>query len=61
MKNLFFKKKNNLKINDILKVLNLKQLKKNIFIDDIKELDSAGNNDITFFNSIKYLDALKKN
>ena len=60
MKNLFFKKKNNLKINDILKVLNLKQLKKNIKIDDIKELDSAGNNDITFFNSIKYLDALKK-
>ena len=60
MKNLFFKKKNNLKINDILKVLNLKQLKKNIIIDDIKELDSAGNKDITFFNSIKYLDALKK-
>ena len=39
MKNLFFKKKNNLKINDILKVLNLKKLKKNIKIDDIKELD----------------------
>ena len=53
MKNFFFKKKNNLKINDILKVLNLKQLKKNIKIDDIKELDLAGKNDITFFHSIK--------
>ena len=46
MKNLFFKK-NNLKINDILKVLNLKK-KKNIKINDIKELETAGNNDITF-------------
>ncbi len=58
MKNLFFKKKLNIKINDILNLLNLKKIKKNISINDIKELDQATKNDISFFHSINYSDSL---
>ena len=60
MKNLFFKKKNNLKINDILNCLNLKKIKKNIKVNDIKELDKANQNDITFIHSLKYKESLKR-
>ena len=59
MGNLFFKKKNNLKINDILNCLNLKKIKKNIKVNDIKELDKASQNDITFIHSLKYKASLK--
>ena len=59
MENLFFKKKNNLKINDILNCLNLKKIKKNIKVNDIKELDKANQNDITFIHSLKYKESLK--
>ncbi len=59
--NSFFKKNNNIKINDILNVLNLKnKRKKNIKINDIKELEFAKEKDITFFHSKKYLNSLKK-
>ncbi len=60
MKNVFFKKINNIKLNDILSLLNLKKQKKNYKINDIKELQSGTNKDISFFNSAKYLDSLKK-
>ena len=60
MENPFFKKKKNIKINDILIALNLKTQKINFLLNDIKELGSANKNDITFFNSIKYLELLKK-
>ena len=60
MANPFFKKKNNIKINDILMLLNLNKQKTNFKLNDIKELDAAGKNDITFFNSKKYLKQLKK-
>ena len=60
MQNPFFIKKNNVKINEILTNLNLSKQKKNYVIKDIKDLDSANINDITFFHSIKYLDSLKK-
>ena len=60
MKNPFFEKRNNVKINDILLKINLKKQKKNYLITDIKDLDSAGKNDITFFHSTKYLNSLKK-
>ena len=59
MKINFFKKKNNIKINDILNILNLKKKKKNFKVHDIKELDSAKKDDVSFFHSSKYLDALK--
>ena len=60
MKNPFFKKKTNIRINDIFKLLKLKKIKNNIKINDIKDLDTAGKNDITFFDSLKYLDSLNK-
>ena len=60
MRNIFFKKKNNIKINDILKLLNLKKEKVNFKINDIKELNTANKNDISFLHSIKYLNYLKK-
>ena len=60
MKNNFFKKENNLKINSILKLLNLKIRKKNYLINDIRDLDHAKKNDISFFQSINYLSNLKK-
>ena len=60
MKNPFFKKKNNIKINDILRNLNLKRQKINFAVEDIKELDNASKKDISFFHSNKYLDKLKK-
>ncbi len=60
MKNFFFKKKNNIKINDILTALGLKKQKKNYKVNDIKELDVATANDISFFHSFKYLDYIKK-
>ena len=60
MKNPFFKKKKNIKINDILILLKLKKQKVNFPVNDIKELETAKKNDITFFNSIKYLELIKK-
>ena len=60
MKYSFFKKNNNIKINDILGLLNLKKHKENRKINNIKELQTASKKDISFFHSIKYLDLLKK-
>ncbi len=60
MKNLFFKKKKNLKINEILNSLEIKKERIDYLINDICELDHAKKNDITFFHSINYLESLKK-
>ena len=60
MKNPFFKKTNNVKFNDLLSLLNLKKQTINFIVNDIKELQTASKKDISFFNSIKYLDFLKK-
>ena len=60
MKNPFFKKKKSIKFNDILSSLNLKKQKINYDLEDIKEINTASKNDITFFHSIKYLESLKK-
>jgi len=58
--NQFFVKKSNIKINDILKILKLKQVSSNFNknVNDIKTLDFANKNDITFFHSSKYKDLL---
>ena len=59
--NPFFKKNKKVKILDVFKILKIKHPKtKNYKLNDIKELDQAKSNDITFFNSIKYIDLLKK-
>ena len=55
-KNIFFKKKN-IKIKNLYPKL---KIKKNFIINDIKPLDKAKKNDITFFDSIKYLSIAKK-
>ncbi len=60
MNNPFFKKKKNLSINEILHTIDLKKQKNNYLIDDIKNLNTAKKNDISFFHSKKYLDVLKK-
>ncbi len=60
MKNYFFKKKKGIKINDILHCLNLKKQKKNFNVNDIKDLEEAEKDDITFIHSKKYIDILKK-
>ena len=60
MKNPFFKKKKNVSINDILSTLNLEKQKNSYIIKGIKDLETAEFGDITFFNSIKYLQLLKK-
>ncbi len=41
MDNPFFKRKTNIKINDILSLLNLKKQKVNYRVNDIKELETA--------------------
>ena len=41
MKNKFFKKNINVKLNDILKVLNQKKQNKNFTVNDIKDLNQA--------------------
>ena len=60
MQNLFFKKKTNISLNQILKKLKLKEFKKNILINTIKDLDTASSKDISFFHSKKYLKSLRK-
>ncbi len=60
MKNPFFIKRKNIKINDVLLCLNRKKVKQNYGLEDIKELKIATKRDISFFHSVKYLDLLKK-
>ncbi len=62
MPNPFFKNYSPFKISDILNVLNIsiKNLNQNQEVLDIKDLKSAGKNDISFFHSKKYKDAANK-
>ena len=61
IKNIFFKKNQNIFIYDILRLLKLKNYKiKNFRINDINDLKNASKNDISFYNSSKYLNLLKK-
>ena len=59
IKNLFFKKKQNISLTNIYKILNIKKNSK-IRVNDIKDLKNATLKDISFFNSLKYLEDLKK-
>ena len=53
-KNIFFKKINKISINEICKKLKIKNIKKkNIYLNDIKTLDDASKNDLTFLHSSK--------
>ena len=55
-KNIFFKKKN-IKINKLYPNINFK---KNFLISDIKSLETASKNQITFFDSLKYKNFAQK-
>ena len=59
--NPFFEKNNKVYLNDVLKLLNIKNLKsKNYKINDIREISKANKDDITFLNSTKYVDIVNK-
>ena len=58
-KNLFFKKKKYLYLSNILDLLGADKIYKNIKINSITDLNAANKNDISFFNSLKYIDLLK--
>ena len=59
IKNPFFKKKNNIYIEDIFNILNLKKPNNNFKVDNISDLNSAKTTDLSFFNSLKYIEGLK--
>ncbi len=60
IKNKFFEKRDNIYLADILKVLKEKNIKDNPKINNILDLDKGSKNDISFFNSLKYIDLLSK-
>ena len=61
MSNPFFKNRGPLKLSKIVNSLNINinNLKKDCEINDIKDLFSSTENDITFFHSKKYMDVAK--
>ncbi len=59
-KNPFFKKKKYIYLSDILKILDKKKINSKIKIDKISDLNNASKNDISFFNSTKYINLLKR-
>ncbi len=58
--NPFFKKKKKVLLSEIFKILGKKYKKKDHIIENISDLKSANIKDVTFFNSLKYLEFLKK-
>ena len=60
IKNNFFTKKKDIYLSDILKIFKNTEIKENIKILNIMDLDKATKNDISFFNSLRYLDLLSK-
>ena len=60
-KNIFYKKINKVSLKKICKELKIPNIKKsNFYLNDIKTLDEANTNDITFLHNSKYLDYLPK-
>ena len=59
IKNPFFKKINEIKLLNICKALNVKNSDKKTKIIGINDLKNAKKNEISFFNSLKYLYLLK--
>ena len=57
--NPFFKKKNSIFLIDICKILKIKKFNSSVKVNNISDLKSANKNDISFFNSLKYINILK--
>jgi len=55
----FFKKKDKIYLSDIAKILQTKDFRIKVKINDINDLKNAKNNDISFFNSLNYTNLLK--
>ena len=59
--NIFFDKINKISVKNICQELKIKNISKNtIFLNDIKTLDEASKNDLTFLHSSKYLRLIPK-
>ncbi len=59
--NPFFERKKNVLLSDIIEILKIKKkINTKIKIYNISDLINSTKNDISFFNSLKYLDLLKK-
>ena len=60
-KNLFFNKINRISLIEICKKLKIKNItKKNIYLNDIRTLEDASKNDLTFIHSSRYLKLIPK-
>ncbi len=60
-KNIFFKKINKISLKKICEFININNISsKNIFLSDIKVLDEATTDDLTFIHSSKYLSLISK-
>ena len=61
MSNPFFKNHGPILVSDIYKLINIEigNVKKDIELNDIKDLNSSNNSDITFFHSNKYAEFAK--
>ncbi len=60
-KNFFFSKIKRISLNEICYKLKIKNIsKKNIYLNDIKTLNDASKNDLTFLHSPKYLKLIQK-
>ena len=60
-KNIFFEKTDKISLKAICKTLNINNIsKKNYFFYDIKTLNEASKNDLTFLHSSKYLNLIPK-
>ena len=59
--NIFFDKINKISVKNICQELKIKIISKNtIFLNDIKTIDEASKNDLTFLHSSKYVDLIPK-
>ena len=59
--NIFFNKINKISVKNICQELKIKNIsKKTIFLKDIKPLEEASKNDLTFLHSSKYLELIPK-
>ncbi len=60
IRNPFFIKKDKINLSEILNILGIKKIQKDVKISNISDLTTASINDISFINNLKYLDNLKK-
>ena len=60
IKNPFYKKVDKVSINKILQILKISKTKKKVYFKGINDLVDATQYEISFFNSLKYIESLSK-